>query len=271
MSTIAPLRSPRRGSPSLARRTRQQLDPRASMVHLSTRAGRHLVAPFERWMARASLVPTTPFLTTDDQPWAAVMEEHWEEIRAELEAVLHDRSAIPAFQEISVAQGDLSTDDRWKTYFLFGYGFEVEEHTAACPRTTALLRQIPGMKTAMFSILAPGKHIPAHRGPYKGVLRYHLGLIVPEDAEQCRIRVDREVRHWDEGKGLLFDDSYEHEVWNDTVEERVVLFVDVVRPLRGPARIVNDGILWAISRSSFVQDARRRQTAFNARRTQADG
>ena len=106
--------------------------------------------------------------------------------------MLVDRAAIPAFQDISVDQIDLSDDDRWQTYFLFGYGFEVREHTAACPRTTELVRAVPGMKTAMFSILAPGKHIPHHRGPYKGVLRHHLGLIVPEPAQDCRIRVGDE-------------------------------------------------------------------------------
>lgn len=253
MAIARPHTNPR--TQELARR----IDPRANMVHLSTRVGRRLVAPFERWMGRASLVGDSPFLDVAQIPRLATLEEHWTEIRDELLGVLEDRSAIPTFQDISVAQSSISTDDRWKTYFLFGYGFEVEEHTAACPRTATLLREVPGMKTAMFSILAPGKHIPAHRGPYKGVLRYHLGLVVPEPAEQCRIRVHRDIRHWREGEGMLFDDAYEHEVWNGTGGERVVLFVDVERPLRGAARRVNSAILWAISRSSFVQDGRRRQ------------
>ena len=96
------------------------------------------------------------------------------------------------------------------------------------------MREIPGMTTAMFSILSPRKHILDHRGPYKGVLRYHLGLIVPEDAERCRIRVGEDVRHWEEGKSMIFDDTFNHEVWNDTDETRVVLFVDVLRPLPFP-------------------------------------
>ena len=62
-----------------------------------------------------------------------------------------------------------------------------------------------GMKTAMISILSPRKHILDHRGPYKGVLRYHLALMIPEPREACRIRVDDEFRHWDEGKSLLFE------------------------------------------------------------------
>jgi len=110
------------------------------------------------------------------------------------------------------------------------------------------------MKTAFFSILAPGKHIPAHRGPFKGVIRYHLGLLVPEPAERCRIRVGTEIRHWREGESLVFDDTYEHEVWNDTSGRRAVLFLDVVRPLRFPASTFNDLILALIKRSPFVQD-----------------
>ena len=86
----------------------------------------------------------------------------------------------------------------------------------------------------MFSILSPHKHILPHCGPYKGVLRYHLGLIVPEDAENCRIRVGDDIRHWEPGKPLIFDDVFNHEVWNDTDETRVVLFVDVERPLPEP-------------------------------------
>jgi len=84
------------------------------------------------------------------------------------------------------------------------------------------------MKTAFFSILSPDKHIPAHKGPFNGVLRYHLELIIPEPKEKCRIRVHDQFNEWDEGKSLIFDDTYEHEVCNDTDGFRVVLFVDFI-------------------------------------------
>jgi ornithine lipid ester-linked acyl 2-hydroxylase len=104
------------------------------------------------------------------------------------------------------------------------------------PETTQLVRGIPGLTTAMFSILAPGKRVPPHQGPHAGVLRYHLALQVPQPVDRCGIRVGTEVRHWAEGRSLIFDDTYEHEVWNDTGGTRVVPFVDFVRPLRGTAR-----------------------------------
>ena len=121
---------------------------------------------------------------------------------------------------------------------------------------------VPGMQTAMFSILAPGKHIPEHNGPYKGVIRYHLGLKVPRAADRCRIRVGDTYATWREGASLIFDDTYEHEVWNDTDEERVVLFLDVVRPLRFPMNVVNAVVLKAIAISPFIQDAKRRHRAW---------
>jgi aspartyl/asparaginyl beta-hydroxylase (cupin superfamily) len=101
-----------------------------------------------------------------------------------------------------------------------------------CPATAAVLRAIPGVITGFFSILGPGKRLPPHYGPYRGVLRHHLALIVPEPLEKCGIRVDDQTRHWTEGQSLVFDDTYEHEAWNDTDGERVVLFLDIKRPLR---------------------------------------
>src|ERR1039458_2693627 len=121
------------------------------------------------------------------------------------------------------------------------------------------------MKTAMFSILSPRKHILDHRGPYKGVLRYHLGLIVPQDKEACRIRVGDDIRHWEEGKTMIFDDTFNHEGWNDPDETRVVLFVDVLRPLPSPESAINSLIVKAIRFSPFVLDAKRNQEAWEKR------
>lgn len=123
------------------------------------------------------------------------------------------------------------------------------------------------MKTAMFSILAPGKHIPEHRGPYKGVLRYHLGLIVPGPKGSCRIRVGNDVRCWEEGRRLIFDDAHPHEAWNDSSSYRVVLFVHFVRPLMFPLSLMNRLVIWRISRTPFITDAMERVR--NASRNEA--
>lgn len=97
---------------------------RTRVVTVSAEVGVRILAPIERWIGRRSPVGDTPFYDVRLFARAAELERHWTEIRAELETVLEDRGAIPAFQDISVDQIDLSDDDRWKTYFLYGYGFE---------------------------------------------------------------------------------------------------------------------------------------------------
>jgi ornithine lipid ester-linked acyl 2-hydroxylase len=234
-------------------------------VELTISLGEKVLAPIERWIGRRSLVGDATFFPPERFPWVEHIEQNWTTIREELLSVLEDRDALPNFQDISKDQIEITDDDRWKTLFLFGYGFTAKLGVEMCPRTAALMREIPGMTTAMFSILSPRKHILDHRGPYKGVLRYHLGLIVPRDKEACRIRVGEDIRHWEEGKSLIFDDTFNHEVWNDTDETRVVLFVDVLRPLPSPESAINKLIIKAIGYSPFVLDAKRNQEAWERR------
>jgi aspartyl/asparaginyl beta-hydroxylase (cupin superfamily) len=234
-------------------------------VELTIAAGERILAPIERFIGKRSLVGDATFFPLERFPWVPQIEGHWSVIREEVERLLQDHADLPNFQDISRDQIEITDDDRWKTLFLYGYGFQADLGVELCPRTAALMREIPGMRTAMVSILSPGKHILDHRGPYKGVLRYHLGLIVPEDAESCRIRVGDDIRHWQQGGSLIFDDTFNHEVWNDTDETRVVLFVDVLRPLPSPWDAINRAIVKAIGYSPFVLDAKRNQEAWERR------
>ena len=234
-------------------------------VELTIKVGEAILAPIERWIGRRSLVGDATFFPLERFPWVKHIDDNLEVIRDEARALLADRDALANFQDISKDQIEITDDDRWKTFFIYGYGFEAKLGVEMCPRTAKLMREIPGMKTAMISILSPRKHILDHRGPYKGVLRYHLGLIVPEDAESCRIRVGEDIRHWEEGSSMVFDDTFNHEVWNDTDETRVVLFVDFMRPLPSPESAINEGIVKAIGYSPFVLDAKRNQEAWEAR------
>jgi aspartyl/asparaginyl beta-hydroxylase (cupin superfamily) len=88
---------------------------------------------------------------------------------------------------------------------------------------------------------------------------------VPRDTDHCRIRVDKEIFGWEEGKCVVFDDYFEHEVWNDTDEQRVVLFFDVDRPLRPLGRLVNRLLIAGIRRSPYVRDARKNMLAWEER------
>ena len=104
-----------------------------------------------------------------------------------------------------------------------------------CPKTSSLLRSIRGVKSAYFSVLSPGKHIPPHKGPYKGIIRYQLGLSVPKSGE-CKLIVDNKEYFWKEGEGVLFDDTYTHEVQNKTKEIRIALLLDIKRKINGPLK-----------------------------------
>jgi ornithine lipid ester-linked acyl 2-hydroxylase len=235
------------------------------IVQWTITGGERVLAPIERWIGRRSLVGDATFFPLERFPWVRQVEDNWTTIRGELERVLEDHEALPNFQDISKDQIEITDDDRWKTFFLYGFGFKAKLGLEMCPQTAALMEQIPGMTTAMFSILSPRKHILDHRGPYKGVLRYHLGLIVPREKEACRIRVGEDFRHWEDGKSMIFDDTFNHEVWNDTDETRVVLFVDVLRPLPSPESAINRLIVKVIGFSPFVLDAKRNQEAWERR------
>lgn len=192
-------------------------------------------------------------------PWAAEVEAGWKSIRAELDHVMRYRDQIPSFHEILKEVTTITTDNNWKTFFLAGIGMNCEENARRCPETMKLLQKIPGMKTAFFSILSPRKHIPAHRGAFNGILRFHLGLLVPEPREKCRIRIGNDFRHWTEGKSLIFDDTFNHEVWNDTDGYRVVLFVDFARPLTFPFHQMNEALLSIGALAPFLREAGEKQ------------
>ena len=231
----------------------------------SVAAGLWLIKRIERVLTRQSRVGTTPFLDRREFPWTRDLEAGWQAVRAELEEVLRAPERLPSFQEISRDQVNLTRDDRWKTYFLYGYGYKMPANCARCPETTRLVEAVPGMETAFFSILAPRKHIPLHRGPYRGVIRAHLPLVVPEPRARCRIEVGGQEAVWEEGRCLVFDDTYKHQVWNDTDGTRVVLFLDVRRPLAFPASLLNRAVLGLIRHSPYIQDARRNQRAWERR------
>lgn len=215
-----------------------------------------LMDKLERLVAKYSLVGDSVFFTNDQFPWANEMEANWEVIRQELDQILPFAEQLPNFDDISPRQKRIAGDNLWKTYFFYAFGFEATKNCERCPETTRLIKKIPGMKVAFFSILAPGKRIPPHYGKHKGIIRYHLALKVPEPREKCGIRVNGEVRHWEEGKSLLFDDTYMHEAWNETDDYRVVLFLDIARPLRFPLSLVNWLVSNLIAVSPIIQVAR---------------
>jgi ornithine lipid ester-linked acyl 2-hydroxylase len=227
--------------------------------------GGKIIRRIQKLMGRYSLIGDHQFFAPEKFPWHRQVEDNWKTIRVELDQIMQRREQLPNFQDISPDQKHIATEDKWKTFFFFAYGLRSEENLRRCPGTAKLLGNIPGAKTAFFSILSDHMHIPEHSGPYKGVIRYHLGLIVPKEKEACRIRVGDTIAHWEEGKSMFFDDTFPHEVWNDTDSIRVVLFMDIVRPLPWPVGLLNSLIIKIIAASPFIQDAKKNHDQWEKR------
>ena len=203
--------------------------------------------------------------TRDVIPELGALEDAFPAIRAEALAACADLARVPqmadAYNSIFLRGGagpvawataramrliygkDVDIFDRigspdWRTFNLVLFNRDVPGNAERCPVLVSLLKQVPGMQSALISVLAPGAYIPPHSDPAKGVVRYHLGLQVPKDRAGCFIEVDGRRYSWAEGAGVLFDDVHSHWVRNRTDEFRMILFVDILRPLTGRPKLL---------------------------------
>jgi beta-hydroxylase len=206
-------------------------------------------------MAPFSKVSNSPVIPKDEFEWSGLLEKNWEGIRSELEKLLENDQHLPNIQDIQPAEAFLNSENKWKTFFLYGFGIKAKKNCEKCPITTQTLEQIPGMITGFFSILYPGMHIPAHRGIFKGIVRTHLGLIIPGKKGDSRMQVGDELIQWENGKAVFFDDTYKHEVWNESDGIRVVLLIDTIRPYKSIFGKLNKSIIDGITQSVYVKNA----------------
>jgi aspartate beta-hydroxylase len=167
-------------------------------------------------------------------PDAARFVAAWRPLRDEAQRVAARLHAVPRFHEIMPEQAEISANDGrdWRMFILKAYGVEAPRNLAACPTLAALVASSPDVLSASFSFLAPWKHIPAHRGPFRGVLRFYLVLampLAPDGRPAAVLRIDDAEHRLASGSALLWDDTYEHEVWNASDEVRTVLLLDIRR------------------------------------------
>ncbi|MDP9840611.1 aspartyl/asparaginyl beta-hydroxylase (cupin superfamily) [Neorhizobium huautlense] len=172
---------------------------------------------------------TRPELREVDRAYDIILEE--------ARTVLAAYGRLPSYHAIDTdvihSSGRLQRDKRWSVFMLTCFGRTPDAAPALAPKTLELVRRIPGVYQAMFSILEPGKNVAAHVGPSRAYLRYHLGLIVPSE-KPPRIRLKDHYYTWKPGESVLFDDSWNHEVINDSAHMRVILMVDIRRPMPWP-------------------------------------
>ncbi len=189
-------------------------------------------------------------------PWMAGIAKHWQEIQREAQEIYGHVDAIPPLRDISADHRGIIEDDSWRSFFLIGYGNRIEENIARAPRTAELVSAIPGLNSAFFSILAPGAHISRHRGVTKAFITAHLGVVVPTKWHDCTMQVEDQDLNWREGEWLVFDDTYEHEVWNRTDQHRIVLLCQFARPLRFPGSALAWALMRYVRASPFVREAK---------------
>ncbi|HEY6644736.1 aspartyl/asparaginyl beta-hydroxylase domain-containing protein [Povalibacter sp.] len=183
-------------------------------------------------------LPQIQFYGREPFPWLTTVENAAADFREELLGVLNDPGAFAPY-----VQGDTNrprkeqmgmlNNPAWSAFYLWKNGDIVEENAKRCPRTMAALRNVPlacvpnRSPSVLFSLLKPGAHIPPHNGLVNTRLICHVPLIVPGS---CRLRVGNDTRVWKDGEAWLFDDTVEHEAWNDSDQTRVILLFDVWRP-----------------------------------------
>ena len=191
-------------------------------------------------------LPQRPFSEREEFAWASELESRTHVIKEELDALL--RSQAEEFEPYVAADADksggtapnahLAGDASWSAYHLLKGGEPVEGHAERFPQTLAALELAPLPRVAgrapmaLFSLLKPGAHIRPHHGLFNFRLICHLPLIVPPD---CTLRVGNRQRQWREGQLLIFDDSMEHEAWNRSDRQRIILLFEIWRPEIGEA------------------------------------
>jgi aspartate beta-hydroxylase len=193
-----------------------------------------LSTDFIRW-AYDKRIFDPPVLDTDSRfPDARRFVEAWPQLRVEAVRLAGNISQVPRFHELMSEQACISANDGldWRVFVLKAYGIPFRRNMTLCPELAALVESSPDVLTATLSFLAPHKHIPVHRGPFRGVLRFYLGLSVPrgEDGRPGAVLTINGVDHRiADGECLLWDDTYPHEVKNDSDEQRIALLLDVRR------------------------------------------
>jgi aspartate beta-hydroxylase len=195
-------------------------------------------------------------------PNAARFAQAWESLRDEALAVAGMMDRIPRFHEIMQQQTEISANDGrdWRMFMMKAYGCEVPENLARSPTMARLLAECPEVLSATYSYLAPGKHVPEHRGPFRGIMRFHVGLSMPRDAKGelgAILWVDRVPYRLDDGGCMLWDDTYPHEVLNATGDVRIALLLDVWRPRMPPDMVaLSSVIVGALRTAATMQRAR---------------
>ena len=189
-----------------------------------------LMAPYNALMYLFSAVPNRPYVEISGFPELAPLAENWQTIRREAQQLL-DSGRIRSARTYNDLGFNSFFKTGWKRFYVKWYDEPLPSAKSLCPRTAELVESIPGINAAMFALLPPRTKLGAHRDPFAGSLRYHLGLVTP-NSDLCRIVVDGEPYVWRDGEPVMFDETFIHIAENRSDVARIILFCDIERPLR---------------------------------------
>jgi len=219
------------------------------------------MAPYNALMHLFSAVPATPILDLEAFPELVPLERHWKTIRSEAER-LYEGGRLRAAEKRNDIAFNSFFRRGWKRFYLKWYDDFLPSAEEFCPQTVALVRSIPSINAALFAMLPPRSRLGAHRDPFAGSLRYHLGLVTP-NSDACRIHIDAMRYSWRDGEAVLFDETYIHKVKNETDDARIILFCDVTRPLRTPVvRAINRFVIRHLARITAARNVATEKVGF---------
>ena len=212
-----------------------------------------LMAPYNTLMYVFSAVPNRPFVDVARFPELEPLHENWQTIRGEA-LQLFDEGRIRAASTYNDLGFNSFFKTGWKRFYVKWYDEPLPSAQALCPKTVALVQSIPAVNAAMFALLPPGSKLGAHRDPFAGSLRYHLGLVTP-NADTCRSVVDGEAYAWRDGEPVMFDETFIHTAENRSDVTRIILFCDIERPLSNRVvRVVNHFVKSTLIRASQTEN-----------------
>ncbi len=209
-------------------------------------------------------LPQVQFYPREQFPWLDAVEAATGAIREELVAVMRDQQAFAPYVQSAPGrprppESTMLDNPAWSAFYLWKDGAPVPENLARCPRSIAALEGAPLNRlpqrspSVLFSLLRPRTRIPPHNGLVNTRLICHLPLIVPPG---CGFRVGNETRYWQEGKAWVFDDSFDHEAWNDSDQTRVILLFEIWRPeLSAEERLLVQALFGALDANAGPRPA----------------
>jgi len=197
-----------------------------------------LLAPYNVLMYLFSAAPRGPYLDMAAFPELEPLRQNWQVIRTEALSLFQAGELRAASDHVDIGFNSFFQRG-WKRFYLKWYDAPPVSARSQCPRTTELLEGIHSVNAAMFALLPPGARLNEHRDPSAASLRYHLGLVTPND-DACHIVVDGVSYSWRDGQAVMFDETYLHYAENNTAQYRLILFCDIERPLHlAPMRALN--------------------------------